>query len=157
MANHEPITPEIRAVIGQVSGPFALELTRTSCRAFARAVGYTDPIFYDADAAQAAGHRDIPAPPGYLGTWPWSPSNSENRQFVEEIPTTLGRRLNGGTELEYYSTPCAGDTLTVEGIIVEVSAKETSMGITLIVTREVEFRDRDGSLVARLRGTSMRY
>ncbi|MEO8131786.1 MAG: MaoC family dehydratase N-terminal domain-containing protein, partial [Bryobacteraceae bacterium] len=82
MTADEHITPEIRAIIGKVSGPFELELTRTSCRAFARAVGYTDPTFYDVDAARAAGHRDIPAPPGYLGTWPWSPSHLENRQFV---------------------------------------------------------------------------
>ena len=157
MAEHSLITPEIRAVIGRVSGPFELDVSRASCRAFARAVGYANPIFYDVDAAHSEGYRDIPAPPGYLGTWPWSPSHPENRQFVEEVPTSLARRLNGGTELEYHSTPCAGDTLHVSGRIVRVDARETSLGSTLIVSREVEYRNADGDLVAVLRGTSLRY
>ncbi len=51
------ITDDMRARIGVESEPVAYEIDNTGCRQFARAVGYTDPIYYDEAAAKAAGHR----------------------------------------------------------------------------------------------------
>src|SRR5688572_18556866 len=96
------ISDEARALIGETRGPFPMELTRTACRMFARAVGHTDPIYFDLEEARRAGYRDIPAAPGYLGTWPWSPSNPENRHFVPTVPEKTTRGLNGGTETEFF-------------------------------------------------------
>ena len=62
------ITDEMRAAVGKESDPTTLEIDKTSVRMFARAVGYTDPVYYDEEAAKAAGYRSLPAPPGYLGT-----------------------------------------------------------------------------------------
>ena len=61
------ITDEMRARIGVESEPVAYEIDNTGCRQFARAVGYTDPVFFDEAAAKARGYRGILAPPGFLG------------------------------------------------------------------------------------------
>ena len=61
------ITDEMRARIGVESEPAAHEVDNTGCRQFARAVGYTDAIYFDEAAAKAKGHRAIVAPYGFLG------------------------------------------------------------------------------------------
>lgn len=152
------ITDEMRALIGRPDGPFRLEVSHAVCRAFARAVGHTDPIYFDPGAARAAGYRDIAAAPGYLGTWPWSPTNPENRSFAPEVPTPgFTRGLNGGTEIEYHADICGGDVLFATGKISDIQERQGSMGTMLVITREVEFRDGDGNLAAVLRGTSIKY
>ena len=55
MADEIVITEEMRALIGIESTPWTHEVTTTSVRAFARGVGYTDLVYYDVGAAQAAG------------------------------------------------------------------------------------------------------
>ncbi|MHB8576991.1 MAG: FAS1-like dehydratase domain-containing protein, partial [Dehalococcoidia bacterium] len=62
------ITQEMRDAIGVESEPSTSEIDKTSVRMFARAVGHTDPVFYDEDEAKRRGYRSLPAPPHYLGT-----------------------------------------------------------------------------------------
>jgi N-terminal half of MaoC dehydratase len=45
MAESIEITPEMRAQIGVESSPWPYEMTATGVRAFARGVGYTDPVY----------------------------------------------------------------------------------------------------------------
>ena len=61
MAEEFEITEEMRKQIGKESPPWTYELTTTSVRAFARGVGYTDPVYFDVEAARAAGYRNLPA------------------------------------------------------------------------------------------------
>ena len=63
MAKEFEITDEMRAQIGSESPPWIHEVTTTSVRAFARGVGYTDPVYFDVDVARKAGYRSLPAPP----------------------------------------------------------------------------------------------
>ena len=56
MAEEFEITDEMREQIGKKSPPWTYELTTTSVRAFARGVGYTDPVYFDVEAAKAAGY-----------------------------------------------------------------------------------------------------
>ena len=58
----------MQAQVDKESPAWTFELTTTSVRAFARGVGYTDPVYFDVEAAKAAGYRSLPAPPTYLGT-----------------------------------------------------------------------------------------
>jgi hypothetical protein len=151
------LTDEVRAAIGSTAGPYTLEVSRATCRMFARSVGYTDRIYYNREAAQQAGYRDVVAPPGYLGTWPHDPETEENRSLSPEVPSPLKRGLNGGTDVEYRGDICAGDTLTAVGKIVDVKERTGGVGPMLVVSREVEFTNQQGELVAVLRGTSLRY
>ena len=47
MAETSAITDEMRAAIGKEWEPFTVEVDKTAVRMFARAVGYTDLIYYD--------------------------------------------------------------------------------------------------------------
>lgn len=163
MAKEFEITDEMRSVLGQESPPWTYELTTTSVRAFARGVGYTDPVYYDLDAARAAGYRSLPAPPCYLGTPVFIPGKS-NDTFSG--PNQSGPRLNhglkglldGGTETEYFEELCAGDTLTVTQKLVDLDVRESrSLGKMLITTGETRYVNQHGKLVAVQRSQAIFY
>ena len=57
--------PLNRALVGKEYPPVRYEVGREKLREFAVAVGETDPIYHDEEAARAAGHPDIPAVPTF--------------------------------------------------------------------------------------------
>ena len=165
MAEESIITDEMRAVIGVESEPWTLEVEKTSVRMFARAVGYTDPLFYDEDFAKSKGYRSLPAPPHYLGTPIYNPAESDptfgGPRRGPRLKHNLKRVLNGGTDIEYLTTGpqdaiCAGDVLTASSKIAELSERKGSIGTMLITVTETTYR-RDGKVVAVARGTGIAY
>jgi hypothetical protein len=151
------ITDDMRARIGVESEPVTYEIDNTGCRQFARAVGYTDPVYYDEAAAKTAGHRGIPAPVGFLGhpvVVPGGPSRMPEA-FRLDIP--YKRVLNGGTDIEYIKDVCAGDRLTAATKLSGLTEREGRMGPMLIVNTETTFRNEKGETVAIQRGTAIRY
>ena len=152
------ITDEMRAVIGQESAPVTFEVDKNSCRMFARAVGYSDPVYYDEAAARSAGYRSIPAPPGFLGH-PVIVPGQPNPLAAAYSPfdTPLKRRLNGGTDIEYLADVCAGDVLTATAKLVDVSERQASIGLMLITVTEFTYRDQADKIVAKVRATGISY
>ncbi|MDP6977640.1 MAG: MaoC family dehydratase N-terminal domain-containing protein [Myxococcota bacterium] len=163
MAENFEITDEMRAVIGVESQPWTHEVTSTSVRAFARGVGYTDLVYFDEVAARAAGYRNLPAPPTYLGTPIFIPGESSDtfsgpKDSGPSIDHGLPNLLDGGTETEYFDDICAGDTLTVTSQIVDLSTREgRSTGTMLITTNETRVVNQDGKLVAVQHGQAIFY
>jgi acyl dehydratase len=61
--------PLNRAFIGrEYSFDMPFEVGRELIRHFASAIGDNNPIYHDVEAAKAAGHRDLVAPPTFLTT-----------------------------------------------------------------------------------------
>jgi MaoC dehydratase-like protein len=170
MAEAQPeqsvITEEMRASIGVESQPWTVEVEKTGVRMFARAIGYTDPVFYDETFAKSKGYRSLPCPPHFLGTPVFNPNDSDatfgaprrgNRDF--KIPYT--RRLNGGTDIEYFNSGpgdaiCAGDVLQVTSRVASFTERTGSLGPMLITVSETVYR-RAGEIVAIGRGTGIAY
>lgn len=160
MAEESIITDEMRAVVGVESEPWTLEVDKTAVRMFARAVGYTDPVFYDEGFAKSKGYRSIPAPPHYLGTPIFNPAESDatfgGPRRGPRVKHNLKRVLNGGTDIEYLDTICAGDMLTASSKVADLSERKGSIGTMLITTTETTYK-RDGKVVAISRGTGINY
>lgn len=156
MAETSVITDEMRAEIGKESEPVTFEVDKTACRMFARAVGYTDPVFFGEDAARAAGYRGILAPVGFLGHPVYDPNKPQRLGGYFRADSRFKRILNGGTDVEYFDTVCAGDTLTAISRLVDLSEREGRLGPMLITTTETTYR-RDGKVVAVMRGTGIQY
>jgi acyl dehydratase len=150
------VTDEMRALIG-VEGPESTsEVTSTGCRLFARAVGHTDLIFFDREAARSRGYRDIVAPPGFLGSAVFRPG--EKVDMFHQGPRTPYRRiLNGGTTFEYFEPLCAGDVVRSRSKITEFQERQGSIGSMLITSRETSYVREDGTLVAKMYGTLINY
>jgi hypothetical protein len=163
MAEHFELTDEMRAHIGTTSPPWTMEVTTTSVRAFARGVGYTDPVYFDVVAARRAGYRNLPAPPTYLGTPVFIPGQSDDtfsapRAARQGIQHGLKGLLDGGTETEYFADICAGDTLTVVSRIADLEVRTSpTLGKMLIMTSESTYTNQDGNKVAVQRGQAIFY
>ena len=157
------ITDEMQALIGAEGPETVGELTTTSVRMFARAVGYEDPAFYDEAVARDRGYRSLPAPPGYLGTPIFNPAESD--------PTFGGRRgqgfrspypliLNGGTDIEYTGEQiCAGDVLRSRTKLESLNERWSgALGVPmLIAVSATTYTNQDGKVVAISRGTGISY
>ena len=155
MAEQFELTDEMRATIGTDTEPWTYEVTTTGIRAFARGVGYDDPVYYDERAARAAGHPALPAPPGYLGTPVYLPGRSDS---TFSGPPGTGPRprfgltevLDGGTETVYERRLHAGDVLTVTERVISLDVKRSrSLGTMLLVGTEMTCRDPAGAVAAR--------
>jgi acyl dehydratase len=154
MAEQFELTDEMRRAIGQESAPWTFEVTTTSVRAFARGVGYTDPVYFDEAAAKKAGYRSLPAPPTYLGTPVFIPGRSHDvfSGPVEGQPSVkhgLKNILDGGTETEYREEICAGDRLTAVLRVADLTVRESkALGKMLIVTTEQTYTNQHGRVAA---------
>lgn len=152
------ITDEMREALGKESPPTTLDVEKTNCRMFARAVGHTDQIFYDEEYAKSKGYRSIVAPPGFFGTPVFKAGGGRS-----DGPPARGysipykRVLNGGTEYEYFDSVCAGDTLTSTTKISGFTERTGSIGPMLITERETTYTNQDGNVVARMLGTTIQY
>ncbi|MBI2761611.1 MAG: MaoC family dehydratase N-terminal domain-containing protein [Chloroflexi bacterium] len=160
MAEESIINDEMRAVIGVESPPWTLEVDKTAIRMFARSVGYTDPLYYDEDFAKSKGYRSLPAPPHYLGTPIFNPTTSDatfgGARGGPRVKHNLKRVLNGGTDIEYFDTICAGDVLTASSKVADLAERKGSMGTMLITTTETTYK-RGDKVVAVSRGTGINY
>jgi hypothetical protein len=163
MAEKIEITPEMRAVIGVASPPWTHEVTTTSVRAFARGVGYTDPVYFDEAEAKRRGYRSLPAPATYMGTPIFIPGKS-NDTFSTPLQTGPALRhglknvLDGGAETEYFDDICAGDTLTVTSQVADLAVRESkTTGQMLIVTMETTYENQHGKVVAKQRSQGLFY
>ena len=163
MAEEFEITDAMRAKIGTESPPWPYEVTTTSVRAFARGVGYTDPVYFDEEAAKAAGYRSLPAPPTYLGTPVFIPGKSSDTfsgplQRGPRLEHGLKGLLDGGTETEYFGDICAGDTLTAVSKLADLQVRESrSLGKMLLTTTETTYTNQKGEVVAVQRGQAIHY
>ena len=153
------ITDKMRAEIGVESEPVTFEVDNTACRMFARAVGYTDPIYFDEQYAKSKGYRGIPAPVGFLGHVVYNPNEPQSARGGAYIrtDTPFKRLLNGGTDIEYFESVCAGDVLTATSKLIDLSEREGRLGPMLVTVTESTYRNQDGKLVARARGTGIQY
>lgn len=157
------ITDEMRAFAGSESPGWPVEVDRTAIRLFARSVGHVDRVYYDVEAAQAAGHRDLPCPPGFLGTpifLPWASDPTSGGPLPltpEPAPAVeLTRQLNGGEEYELIEEVCAGDLLSITWSVLGYEQKQGRLGPMLISQRRATYW-RDGRVVARRHNTHIQY
>ncbi|WP_028315391.1 MaoC family dehydratase N-terminal domain-containing protein [Desulfatibacillum aliphaticivorans] len=163
MAENFQITEEMQALVGWESAPWDFEVTATSVRAFARGVGYTDLVYYDVEAAKAAGYRDLPAPPSYLGTAIFIPGQSDEYLpfppgYQPPLEHGLSGLLDGGTETEYFEDICAGDTLTCVNKLAGLATKESKgLGTMLIMSAEATYTNQEGKVAAIQRAQVILY
>ena len=154
MTQQTYLTDEVKALIGKVVETKVLDIDRTIIRYFAHAVGCKDPIFLDEDYARQQGYRSLVAPPGIPAALIFQYEPLTSISYAVAGPT---RFLNGGNDVEYYDTICAGDTLTAATRITDISERAGSLGLTVYVIRETTYTNQDGKVVAKAHGTLIQY
>lgn len=99
--------------------PFTVE--RGRLRSFARAIGETDLIYTDVEAARAAGHPDLPVPPTFA--FSMGLEQADPFWYLDALGIDLSRILHGEQSFRYHALTHAGDELVLRTRIADCYAK----------------------------------
>ncbi len=96
--------------VGKEYPAFEYEVGREKIREYANAVGEDNPVHHDREAAQAAGFRDVVAPPMFVVVY--SAGAMGPAILDPELGINLMLMVHGGQEFVWGEPVCAGDTIT---------------------------------------------
>jgi acyl dehydratase len=116
---------------------------REKIREFARAVGETNPLHLDLDAARAAGHPDLVAPPMFAAVY--SGGAFEAAMCDPQLGLDLPMLLHSAQDFEWGELVVAGDEVTTEIGLREVTER---LGMRFFVFESVS-RNQRGEQVCR--------
>lgn len=159
--------PHIRAFVGRSDAgeqraPDPVNLP--SIRHWCDALGDDNPIYVDEDAARAAGHPGIVAPPAMLHMWTTPglrgralagvTAELQNALQAAGYTSTVAVR----TDNEYARYLLLGDELTCVRTIESISAeKQTALGAGVFVTTRADYLDANRERVGTIRLTFLRF
>lgn len=132
--------------IGRQLPTFLATAEAGQLRFFAKAIGETNPIYFDEQAARDAGHPGLPLPPTFLFSLEFQiPSNA----WRDELGIVTARILHGEEFFRYHRMAYAGDTLRFDVRIADIYDKKG--GALEFVVRETRVTNQHGEHVADLR------
>jgi acyl dehydratase len=99
-------------VVGKSYPPFEYEVGREKIREYANAVGETNQVYFDRQAARDAGFRDVVAPPMFAVVY--SAGSVAPPIFDQDIGIDFMRMVHGGQAFVWSEPVCAGDVITTE-------------------------------------------
>jgi acyl dehydratase len=107
---------------GKTYPAFEYEVGREKIREYANAVGETNPVYFDRQAAREADFRDVVAPPMFAVVY--SAGSVGPPIFDPEIGIDFMRMVHGGQEFEWSEPVYAGDVITTETTFKDFSDKD---------------------------------
>jgi acyl dehydratase len=129
--------------IGKAYAPAPYAVGREKVREYAEAVGETNPLYTDVEAARSAGHADVLAPPMfvvvYAGRAMW-PVLSD-----PELEIDFAMLVHGAQEFEWGELVVAGDEITTTVSVKDMTVKA---GLRFDTFESVSVNQRD-ELVSR--------
>jgi hypothetical protein len=126
------------AILNREQTPFRVQVERGRLRQFVRAIGETDPVYFDLDAAHAADHRDLLVPPTFL--FGLELEQSDTFEVLTEFGVELSRVLHGEQTFRYRAAVYAGDELEFRSSFVETYAKAGG-ALEFLIRRTIVTRD----------------
>ncbi|WP_184081608.1 MaoC family dehydratase N-terminal domain-containing protein [Sphingobium subterraneum] len=115
-----------RSHIGVVSEPREIDVEKGQLRFFAKATGEINPVYFDEEAARAAGHPTIPAPPTFLFSLQLGAPAKRGDIFDPEngIGVDVRRILHGEQRFTYHRPIYAGDRMTLTTTTTDIYDKK---------------------------------
>jgi acyl dehydratase len=107
--------------VSRTYAPITYAVGREKIREYARSVGETNPLHLEVEAARAAGHRDVVAPPMFVVVYT---SPAIGPAMVDpDIGMDFSRMVHGAQEFAWGPLVVAGDEITTEVELAEVSQR----------------------------------
>jgi acyl dehydratase len=134
---------------GKKYAPFTYEVGLEKVREYAHAIGETERVHHDRDAARQAGFRDVVAPPMFAVVY--SAGAVAPGILDPELGINLARMLHGSQEFVWGEPVCAGDRIETTAEVKDLYEKD---GRQFFVFESVS-RNQDGQEVVRATWTNI--
>jgi acyl dehydratase len=108
--------------IGKQWDPATYEVGAEKIREFANAIGASNPVHLDHEAAKAAGFHDLVAPPMFCVVY--SARAMGPAILDPEIGMNLAVMLHGSQEFEWEEPVCDGDVISTTASCLEIYEKD---------------------------------
>jgi acyl dehydratase len=142
------------SIIGKKLAEFTFLVERAKIREMAEAIGDTDPVYRDAEAARAEGYPDVIAPPTFgtaINLW-GGQGFSEICRHLDANPLKV---LHAEQEYEYFLPLAAGDRLHCTMTVSDFYVKEGRSGVMKFAVLETASFNEKGEKVLVGRSTIM--
>ena len=145
------LTEEMRRqAIGLEGAPTFTEVEKGAIIKFAEAIGDDNPVFNDEAAARESRYGGLIAPPTFLRS-----VGVDRPPYPFDMPFT--RLLDGGSDWEYFHPVRAGDRITAVSEIADIDERTGRMGLMIITSIVVTYRNQFDQVAAIQTSTSIRY
>jgi acyl dehydratase len=108
--------------VGRSYPPTFYAVGREKVKEYAFAVGETNPIYVDVDAARTAGHRDVVAPPMFAVVY--SAPALGPAIFDPEVGMNFAMMVHGAQELRWGPLVIAGDEIETTVTVKDISERD---------------------------------
>ena len=108
--------------VGKTYPPTVYAVGREKVREYALAVGETNPLHLDVEAARAAGFADVVAPPMFAVVY--SAPAMGPVIFDPDVAMNFAMMVHGGQEFRWGPVVVAGDEITTEVEVKSIEARE---------------------------------
>jgi acyl dehydratase len=117
--------------VGKTFAPTTYAVGREKIREFASAVGETNPLHFDFDAARAAGFADLVAPPMFAVVF--AGRSVGPALFDPDVGLNFAMMVHGSQEFRWGPLVIAGDEVTTTTTVQEI-AERGGMGFYVFET-----------------------
>jgi len=113
--------PVDTSATGKTYPPHEYEVGREKIREYALAVGEDNPVYFERDAARAAGFRDVAAPPMFAVVY--SSGAVGPVLFDPDVGINFALLVHGGQEFIWGEPVCSGDVIATTMEVKDITEK----------------------------------
>ncbi|MGH9646420.1 MAG: MaoC family dehydratase [Bryobacteraceae bacterium] len=121
-----------------------VEVTSELIANFCAAIGDTNPLYTDPEAAKAGPHGGLVAPPSLAAIF------GDGENIFQHFPKFDTRRLAAGMDVEFLAPIRAGDSITTVSWVKEVYEKTGRSGAMVFIVISSTLRKQNGEIAARI-------
>jgi acyl dehydratase len=137
-----------RRHVGVVSEPRVIDVEKGQLKFFAKATGETNPVYFDEDAARAAGHPDIPAPPTFTFSLQLGAPAARGDLFAD-VGVDMRNVLHGEQSFRHRHMIYAGDRISLTTTTTDIYEKKG--GALEFIVQDTAAVNQDGRLCVEMR------
>ena len=149
MSSKEIITDEMRSFIGLESDPITYVVEKHSIEHFARAIGESNPIYFDEQFAKD-NVGGIIAPPTFIRLF-------RPKRLEKQFPDSFSNLVDGGSSYTFHEKIFVGDQITVVSKLKDLFIKSGSFGDMMFKISLTSYTNQKNILVAEQEITTILY
>ena len=129
--------------IGFTTAPTQVTVDAWRVKLFCQAIGETDPVYWNADAARAAGHRACPVPATFLKAL--ESEHCSSAVLLARLDAPMTKVLHAEQSFQYQQPVYVGDVVEIERSITDIYDKRDGALTFIVVQTRYRVRAADAA------------